>query len=83
MATQNDTLTHDTEYNSLPLVPTFGLGTMTAVSTTAPAGVDTTTPPNTIAMTANIARIDLRTIGIPFDEIVERPFVARPHERNR
>jgi hypothetical protein len=66
-ATHSDALTHDTEFNSLLLVSAFGLGTIIALSTTAPAGVDTTTPPNTIAITANIARTDLRTIREPLD----------------
>jgi hypothetical protein len=61
-ATHSDTLTHDTDNSRSSLVPAFGLGTTTAVSTTAPAGVDTTMHPNTIAITANTARTDLRTI---------------------
>jgi hypothetical protein len=66
-ATHSDALTHDTEYSSSVMVPAFGLGTIVALSTTAPADVETTTPPNTIAKTANIARTDLRTIREPFD----------------
>ena len=60
-ATHSDALAHDTDNSES--VPTLGLGTIVALSTTAPAGVDTTTPPNTIAITANIARTGLRTIG--------------------
>jgi hypothetical protein len=66
-ATQSDALTHDTDHSSSLLVPAFGLGTIVALSTTAPAGVETTTPPNTIAITANIARTDLRTIRQTLD----------------
>jgi hypothetical protein len=81
-ATHSNALTHDTAFS--PLSPaTLGLGITTAESTTAPAGVDTTTPPNTIAVTANIARTDLRTIRKPFDQIVERPFAGRPAKGSR
>jgi len=66
-ATHSDALTHDTDNSSSSTVPALGLGTTTAVSTTAPAGVDTTTPPNTVAITANIARTNLRTIREPLD----------------
>jgi hypothetical protein len=62
-ATQNEELTHDTELRLLLPVPGLGLATTTTESATAPAGVETTTPPNTIAITANIARTGLRTIG--------------------
>jgi hypothetical protein len=61
-ATHSDALTHDTDCSPSSLVPALGLGTTTAVSTTAPAGVDTTTQPNAIVRTASIARTDLRTI---------------------
>jgi hypothetical protein len=61
-ATHQASLTHAAEDIRSMLLPAFGLGTTTALSTTAPAGVDTTTPPNTIAITANIARTDLRAI---------------------
>jgi hypothetical protein len=66
-ATQSDALTHDTDHSSSLLVPAFGLGTIVALSTTAPAGVETTTPPNTITTTANITRTDLRTIRQTLD----------------
>jgi hypothetical protein len=81
-ATHSNELTHDTD-SSWSLLLAFGLGTIVALSTTAPAGVETTTPPNTIATTANIARTNLRTMRTPFDQIVERPFAGRLGKRSR
>jgi hypothetical protein len=75
-ATHAEALTHDTD-NNLSLLPTLGLGTTTAESTVAPVGVDRTTQPNTIAITATVARTDLRTIRKPFDWIDERPFAGQ------
>jgi hypothetical protein len=59
------------------LVPAFGLGTIVALSTTALAGVDTTTQPTTTNKTVAIVSNDLRTIKRP--EIKSKglmPFLA-------
>jgi hypothetical protein len=79
-ATHHDVDTHDTEFSTYSLAPGLGLGMTTAVSTTAPAGDDTTTQPNTIARVANTARIDLRTIREPRRSLSRDPFAGRQSE---
>jgi hypothetical protein len=64
-ATHHDALTQEIEDRTLGLAPSLGLGTTTALSTTAPAGADTTTPPNTSAKTEITATADRRIIMRP------------------
>jgi hypothetical protein len=61
-AMQFDALTHETDDSRSLAVPALGLETMVAVSTTAPAEVETTTAPKTTAIAAATTRTDLRTI---------------------
>jgi len=73
---QNDAFRHDTELSQFVVGPGLGLDTIVALSTTALAGVDTTTQPTTTNKTVAIVSNDLRTIKRP--EIKSKSLVPFP-----